>query len=327
MASADDQRPGQLRIGGWLPPPGERPARPDEEAATALIPTVGKAAPDRAATASRTTDTGSDNDGRSARSGEPGDPPRAGRRGRGPRHSRQPARRVGPWRGAALVAVLTVAAAIAAPVLLNRSATAPRPDGQLPPPPAVPPTAPPSPADAVVPTASASPGPSASALPGSSAPTRPTPTPSAAPRPTRTTPATRTTPPIRRGFTVSIEAEGPAARRGGRATPRPLPGASGGAVVTGIGEGEDNYVLFPRVTVPATGTYTVTFHHVSSRDRQAAVVVNGRLTVVSFPASGGDWATVGSVSLRLTLRAGTNAIEFRNRWDRAPDLDRIRVTG
>jgi hypothetical protein len=71
----------------------------------------------------------------------------------------------------------------------------------------------------------------------------------------------------------------------------------------------------------------VTIYYVSQERRAAAVEVNGRFAaVVDFPPTDG-WDEVGSTTITLTLRAGPNEIRFGNRWDWAPDFDRLVLPG
>ncbi|HEX6968668.1 MAG TPA: hypothetical protein VF174_07670 [Micromonosporaceae bacterium] len=126
---------------------------------------------------------------------------------------------------------------------------------------------------------------------------------------------------------LSVEAEGQLAERHGTATPRDLASASGGRIVTGIGAGEGNFIRFA-VTAPSTGVYTVQVHYVATEPRHGRFTINDRQQrMVRFAATGDGWGTVGTVSLRLTLQAGVNTIEFGNRDAPAPDLDRIVISG
>lgn len=122
---------------------------------------------------------------------------------------------------------------------------------------------------------------------------------------------------------TSYEAEARGNRLSGRTAPRDLAGASGGSVVGWVGEGRDNTLTFTRVTAATAGTHRVTIHYVSQERRAAAVEVNGSFAaVVDFPPTGG-WDKVGSTTITLTLRVGPNEIQFGNRWDWAPDFDRL----
>ncbi|HEX5595966.1 MAG TPA: hypothetical protein VFX61_08135 [Micromonosporaceae bacterium] len=139
-----------------------------------------------------------------------------------------------------------------------------------------------------------------------------------------TTPPPSTKPPA--AVDISLEAEGAQAEREGDALPRALSEASGGMVVTGLGDGPANLVRFPAVTVPETGRYRVTFHYVSAQRVRARVLVNGNVNMVQFPATGDEWGRLGAVSIEVPLSAGSNTIEFGNKVDPAPDLDRMVIT-
>jgi len=104
---------------------------------------------------------------------------------------------------------------------------------------------------------------------------------------------------------------------------RAVAGASGGFVVTNIGDGQA--LRFNRVRVASRGTYTMTVFYLCSRDRWASVSVNGgQAGWVRFKSSGGS-NTVGSLTIQVSLSAGDNTIEFANQFSSAPDLDRITV--
>ncbi|WP_329109070.1 hypothetical protein OG792_10310 [Micromonospora sp. NBC_01699] len=315
MAGTGDEDPVPLRIGGWLPPTGRRPVRPEDAAATALLPVVPASDPEPSGSA----------------------PVRgqAARRRRGPS-------RGGRWRVTALVAVATVAAAVGVPVLLDRGLAGSGPDRQVQPaPPAVTgPTDPQQPqATSPVPgvsdggsrtpaasrsatrTTSATPSGAPAVAPGTDGGTG---APLAAPQPPAPNQPAQLPPPA--AFTVSVEAEGPAAERRGRTGVRSRGGASGGSVVTGIGDGSGNTVRFSRITVPTAGRYTLTLYYASGERRSGTVTVNGRQTEVSFADTGSDSDPVAAVSVTLSLRAGANTVEFGNRRSRTADLDRIVVS-
>lgn len=123
---------------------------------------------------------------------------------------------------------------------------------------------------------------------------------------------------------LSFEAE--EAEWHGAAAARELAGASGGAVVTGLGGDTSNVVRFANVTVPAAGTYTVTLHYVADHRMLGWLVVNGKRQMLVFPASGQVPGTISTRSVRLHLTDGVNIIEF-GRWHLpVPDLDRIVIT-
>ncbi|RKR91418.1 hypothetical protein BDK92_5814 [Micromonospora pisi] len=318
MAGTGDESPVPLRIGGWLPPTGRRPVRPEDAAATALLPVVRATDPEPQGATER-------------------EPSRPGpRRGAGGRR-----RRV-----TVLVAVATVATAVGVPVLASQGADPAGPEQQ------VQPASPglPRPADprlnpaattAATGSTSADPGPAASR--GTSRSATPAPTsavasPSAvtgtpdAPPPQQADPVNQphqlpVPPPPPPVFTTSVEAEGPAADRRGRTRTRSVADASGGTVVTGIGGGSGNIVRITELVVPNDGRYTVTLYYVSDQRRSGTLTVNGTPTTVSFADTGSDDGPVAAVSVELSLRAGANSVEVGNRRDRTADLDRIVVTG
>ncbi|MEV6486432.1 CBM35 domain-containing protein [Streptomyces sp. NPDC051576] len=79
------------------------------------------------------------------------------------------------------------------------------------------------------------------------------------------------------------------------------------------------------VVVAKAGTYQVKIAYVSGDARSAAVSSNGNgATSHKFPSTG-DWGTVGTVSVPLTLKAGANTITFDSGSGYAPDIDRIDV--
>jgi len=159
--------------------------------------------------------------------------------------------------------------------------------------------------------------------PPSATPSSPAPaSESAAPPSTSRPPAPRTTSraPAPPRLPASYEAE--AAARDGRVEVRSLDRASGGRYVGNVGDDDDNTLRFT-VSAPAAGQYTLTIHYINGeRYRYAYLRVNDSVGWLRF-ASTGSWQTVGSASLRITLRAGTNTVEFGNPYSWAPDFDRI----
>lgn len=168
--------------------------------------------------------------------------------------------------------------------------------------------------------------PSADAWPPTVVPSAPPPLP---PDPT-SPPASPTNPPRQppppRLAPVSFEAESAVNTLGGSAKIHNVPEASGGHTIGNLGRGSANTLRFNRIGTPAAGTYTLTVFYLSGDgDRIATVKVNGRLIGrVTFPATG-DWQTVGSLAVRITLDAGNNSIEFGNPDGPAPDFDRLTV--
>ncbi len=123
---------------------------------------------------------------------------------------------------------------------------------------------------------------------------------------------------------TSYEAEASANTLGGQAAVRSSSGASGGAVVGYVGNGTANYLQFNNVNA-AAGARPVTIFYASGATRSLTASANGgAATSVSTPSTGG-WDTVGSVTVTLTLAAGTNTIRIGGATGWAPDIDRIVV--
>jgi hypothetical protein len=80
-----------------------------------------------------------------------------------------------------------------------------------------------------------------------------------------------------------------------------------------------------KVAVDKAGTYQVKVAYISGDARSADVSANGGgATRHTFPSTG-DWGTTGTVSVPVTLKAGTNTITFDSGSGYAPDIDRIDV--
>ena len=79
------------------------------------------------------------------------------------------------------------------------------------------------------------------------------------------------------------------------------------------------------VVAAKAGTYQVKIAYVSGDSRSVSVSSNGNgATSHKFPSTG-DWGTVGTVSVPVTLKAGANTITFDSGSGYAPDIDRIDV--
>jgi alpha galactosidase A-like protein/alpha galactosidase C-like protein/alpha-galactosidase-like CBM13-containing protein/alpha-galactosidase-like protein len=133
--------------------------------------------------------------------------------------------------------------------------------------------------------------------------------------------STAATPPL----ATSYEAEAAANTIAGGAGATACSTCSGGQKVGFVGEG--GTLTFNSVTVPSAGTYQVTIAYLdgSATGRQADVSVNGGSgQLVQFTPTG-SFSTVGTLTVPLTLAAGTNTIEFSNASGYAPDFDRIIV--
>ncbi|KUO04982.1 alpha-galactosidase D [Streptomyces caeruleatus] len=79
------------------------------------------------------------------------------------------------------------------------------------------------------------------------------------------------------------------------------------------------------VVVPKAGTYQIKVAYVSGDSRSILVSAGGGGATSHKFASTGDWATVNSVHVPVTLKAGANTIIFDSGSGYAPDIDRIDV--
>ncbi len=139
------------------------------------------------------------------------------------------------------------------------------------------------------------------------------------PKPSPTPPRTTAPPqPVARSY----EAESPANTLAGGAQPASCPFCSGGWKVGWVGYG--GTLQWNGVQSTATGQVNLTIWYVNGdATRWALVSIDGGNGFwVSFPSTGG-WDRLGTVTLSVGLRAGTNRLEFLNSRAWAPDFDRI----
>jgi hypothetical protein len=99
---------------------------------------------------------------------------------------------------------------------------------------------------------------------------------------------------------------------------------SGGEKVRNIGGDPGAFVLFPDVTVPAAGQYTLFIDFTVNGPRSYFVTVNGG-TPIEVPVNGVGNNTPYTTSIPVTLQSGPNTIKIYNDTLGAPDLDRIAV--
>ncbi len=97
---------------------------------------------------------------------------------------------------------------------------------------------------------------------------------------------------------------------------------SGSEKVRNIGGSPDAFVMFPNVTVPAAGTYTLFLDYTVNGDRSYFVSVNGGAPA-EVKTSGLGNTTPQTSSIPVTMQAGANTIKIYNDQEGAPDLDRI----
>ncbi|MGV9564056.1 alpha-galactosidase D [Streptomyces sp. NPDC003480] len=124
--------------------------------------------------------------------------------------------------------------------------------------------------------------------------------------------------------TTAYEAESPANTLGGNASVADCSACSGAHKVGNLYLG--GTLRFNDIVAGKAGTYQVRIAYVSGDARKAAVSANGNgATTHAFPSTG-DWGTVETVTVPITLKAGANTITFDSGGSGyAPDIDRIDV--
>jgi Alpha galactosidase A/Alpha galactosidase C-terminal beta sandwich domain/Alpha-galactosidase, CBM13 domain len=126
---------------------------------------------------------------------------------------------------------------------------------------------------------------------------------------------------------TGYEAESSANTLAGGARVASCSACSGGAKVGYVGNG--GTLTFNGITAPVTGSYQVAIGYCdgSTTGRQAVVSVNGGAGQTLQFTPTGSFGTPGTMTVTLTLNAGTNTIGFANPAAYAPDFDKISVTG
>jgi hypothetical protein len=109
----------------------------------------------------------------------------------------------------------------------------------------------------------------------------------------------------------------------GGATVYSCSGCPGGQKVGYLGGGGS--LTYPDITVAVAGTYLMTVSYVDGdTGRTAVVTVNGNS--FNLPADGtgdNDWGNAQTVTVPVTLQAGSNTIEFSNPTNYSPDISQI----
>ncbi|MFI9776081.1 alpha-galactosidase D [Streptomyces sp. NPDC051956] len=119
------------------------------------------------------------------------------------------------------------------------------------------------------------------------------------------------------------EAEAPANTLSGNASVADCGACSGDHKVGNLYGG--GKLRFNDIDVDRAGTYMVKVAYISGDARSADVSANGNgATRHKFPSTG-DWGSVETVSVPVTLKAGSNTITFDSGSGYAPDIDRIDV--
>ncbi|MFF5497205.1 alpha-galactosidase D [Streptomyces aquilus] len=122
---------------------------------------------------------------------------------------------------------------------------------------------------------------------------------------------------------TGIEAETPSNTLSGNASVADCSACSGGKKVGNLYVG--GKLTVNGVVAPRAGTYQIKVAYVSGDARSVNVSANGAAgTAHKFPSTG-DWGTVSSVYVPVTLKAGTNTVTFDSGTGYAPDIDRIDV--
>ncbi|WP_213804654.1 CBM35 domain-containing protein [Granulicella sp. dw_53] len=99
---------------------------------------------------------------------------------------------------------------------------------------------------------------------------------------------------------------------------------SGVSEAGNIGGGANNNVTFTHVTVHAAGTYQMEIDYLTSGPRSFFMSVNGG-TSTELDLDGSSFSLPTSTVIPVTLKAGSNTIQFGNPIGFAPALDRIAI--
>ena len=110
------------------------------------------------------------------------------------------------------------------------------------------------------------------------------------------------------------------------ATYSPLDGASGGTIVTSLGNDQNNFLEWKQVFSKKGGDYDMTIKYVCGEDRPLAISVNGETLPVLKALNGGSWDKVASKTVRIKLKKGMNAIRLGQQDVWAPNIDCIELS-
>ncbi|MFF7749380.1 alpha-galactosidase D [Streptomyces sp. NPDC007971] len=123
--------------------------------------------------------------------------------------------------------------------------------------------------------------------------------------------------------TTGHEAESAGNTLGGNASVADCSACSGGKKVGNLYLG--GRLRFNDIVVDRPGTYLIKVAYVSGDARPVNVSADSGSPVRHRFPSTGDWGSVETVSVPVTLHAGTNTVTFDSGSDYAPDIDRIDV--
>nr|WTB34505.1 carbohydrate-binding protein [Streptomyces sp. NBC_00830] len=122
---------------------------------------------------------------------------------------------------------------------------------------------------------------------------------------------------------TAYEAESPANTLSGNASIAECGACSGTHKVGNLYTG--GKLQFNDVVATKAGHYMIDVSYISGDARPAKISSNGNgATSLKFPATA-DWGTVETVTVPVTLKAGTNTITIDSGDDYAPDIDQIAV--
>jgi hypothetical protein len=131
---------------------------------------------------------------------------------------------------------------------------------------------------------------------------------------------------------IELEAEAASVELGGTAEAIAYAGASGGRIVANLGRWgpgakKTGSLTFTDVTVPQSGTYTMTLYLVhdggdTSRTAVISVAGGGSITVTTAAGT----ACCPRTAVAITLNKGRNAVTIGNPDGHAPSVDRIVIS-
>jgi hypothetical protein len=99
---------------------------------------------------------------------------------------------------------------------------------------------------------------------------------------------------------------------------------SGGSEAGNLGGGVGNNVTFTNVIAPEAGTYQMEIDYLTSGPRSFFLAVNGGANT-ELDLNGSSFSLPTSTVVAVTLKAGSNTIQFGNPTGYAPALDRIAI--
>ncbi|MFC4810375.1 carbohydrate-binding protein [Paenibacillus sp. GCM10023250] len=121
----------------------------------------------------------------------------------------------------------------------------------------------------------------------------------------------------------SYEAEASGNPLTGNASAADCAACSGGKKVGGLYQGSS--MRFTDIEATEAGQYDVAFAYISGDPRGADIRVNGGAPEHYDFAKTADWDTLGSKTIRMTLKQGANTIDISDGGGYAPDFDKIDV--